>query len=110
MLADVCDLYHVGVEPRSFRSLGEGRLVHSRRAGADNNTVKEVILYCVYDEGLTALGTHILIILCEYDSGFVLHRFGDRVNVNGRGDVGAAPAYEYSYSVHIPILLNPCIF
>ena len=87
MLADVCHLDHVGVESGSCGGLAEGRLVHSRRAGAYHHAVKEVILYRVYDEGLTALGTHVLVILCKYNARLAFHSLSNRVNINGRGDV-----------------------
>ncbi len=101
MLADVCDFHHIRVQTGALGGLAEGGLVHAGRAGADDHARQVVFMDGVGDQLLSALGAHILVIRGVNHARFALHRFGDRLYVDGCRNVAAAPANKYADSLHI---------
>jgi len=75
--------------------------MHSRRARANDDTGKAVFLYSVFNNRLTCLGTHILIVGGKYNALFASYSLCDAFNVDRCGDVASAPTYEYAYSLHL---------
>ena len=100
MLADIGDLHHIGIKPRGLRRLAEGRLVHSRRTGADDDPRQIIFFDCVFDELLTVFGTHVLIIRRKNHPGFYFHELGDPFHIYRCRDIAAAPTNKNTYSLH----------
>ena len=106
LLADVRDFDHVGVQTCLFAGLAERLLVHSGRAGTDDDAGQPVFMDLVLDHLLAGLGTHVLIIGGENNARLFCKRLRDSLHVDGRGNVAAAPAYEDADSLHcVPSLL-----
>ena len=112
MLADVCDLNHIRIEAGSFSSLSEGCLVHTGRAGANNDTGKVLFCNSLSYKSLTCLGAHILIILSVNYAGFVSNDFYNFFNVYRCCNVTAAMANEYANSLHLslPPVSSECAY
>lgn len=101
LLANVSYLDEIGVKPRTLSRTAEGRLVHTRRAGADNYAAETVLTDSILDDILTGLGAHILIIGRENNSRLIFKHFGDLMYIDGGRDIGAAVTNEYSDFLHI---------
>ena len=69
LLANVGDLYHVGVQAGRRRRFAEGGLVHTGRAGADHDPRELVLADGFFDHILTGLGAHILIVSGKDNTG-----------------------------------------
>ena len=91
---------HIRVEAGRGHGLAEGGLVHAGRAGADHNAGQVMFLDRVLDDVLARLGAHVLIIGGEDDAGFMAEGFRNRLDIDGRSDIAAAPTYEYANSLH----------
>ena len=104
LLTDIGDLHHIRIQTGRLCSLTESSLVHTGRAGTDNNTGKAMFPDCVADDILTGLGTHILIVGGENNTGLIFERLCHCDDVYSAGDIASAPAYEYSDSLHLRFL------
>ena len=62
LLADVGDLHQVGVEIGLLSSGAEGGFVHQRAAGGDYDPVDSLFLDVLFDEVLTGVGAHELVV------------------------------------------------
>ena len=102
LLADVCDLQHVRVQPRRGDRLSECRFVHARRAGADDDAGEVMRLDRILNEILSRFGTHVLIIGGKDDAGLVFQHFGDLLHVDGARNITAAPTNKNANSLHLP--------
>ena len=106
LLADICDLDHIRVQPCGGCRFSESRFVHTRRTGADNNTRQFVFGNGGFDHILSRLGTHILIVGGENDARFVLQRRRNGFYINRSGYIRAAMANENSDPLHGSFLLS----
>ena len=106
LFADICDLDHIGVQTCLFAGLAERLLVHSGRAGTDDYAGQTVFMDFLLNHLLAGLGTHVLVIGGENNAGLLGKGLRDCFHIDGRGNVAAAPAYEYADSLHcVPSLL-----
>ena len=100
MLADIGDFHHIGIESRGFCGLAEGSLVHSGRAGPDDDARQVMFLDCIFNELLTVLGAHVLIVCRKDDARLGLNDFGHSFHVYRCRDITAAPTNKNTYSLH----------
>jgi hypothetical protein len=80
--------------------------VHTGRAGANHRARELVITDGVLQLGLSFLGAHVLIIFKVYYARFLAQRLGHSLDVHSSGNVGTAPAYEYTDSLHSILLFR----
>ena len=71
LLAHVCYLHHIGVDPGCGSRLSECSFVHTGRAGADNNTRQSVFMNGILYHILTCLRTHVLIVFGNYNARLI---------------------------------------
>ena len=109
LLTDVGNLHHIGVQTCLFTSFAEGIFVHTGGAGAYHHAGKTVLTDGILNQLLTGLGAHILIMCGKDYTGLLTQHFGNFFHIHGGGNVAAAPADEYAYTLHI-LFLTFCIF
>ena len=108
LLSDVSDLNHIGVESRGSRGFTEGSLVHTGRAGANNDTCELMLSDSVLYHILSCLRAHILIFSGDNNTRLVSKRFGNSLYVYRSCDISSAMADKYTYSLHC--LVSPFLF
>ena len=74
--------------------------MHTGRAGANHNAGQLVVRNCLLDHFLSRLGTHILIIGGENNTGFILDRLCNRLHIHRTGNVRTAVTDKNSNSLH----------
>jgi hypothetical protein len=106
MLTDVGNLHQIRVQTALFRTLTEGGLVHSGRAGTDNQTVQILFSNGGSDSLLTGLTAHIGIIFRMDNTLFLQSHLHDFLHIHRCGNVTAAMTDKYTNSTHFlpPIL------
>ena len=106
LFADIGYLNHIRVKTCRGGGFSERRLVHTRRAGANDDTRQFMLGYRFLYHVLSRLGTHVLIVGGENDTRFVFQRRRNGFNVNRPGYIRAAMANENSDSLHGSFLLS----
>ena len=111
LLTDIGDLYHERIDAGLLGNGTECSLMHTRRAGADHDCGKTVILDCLGDQILTVLGTHICVVNGIDHARLMFGCLGDFGNINRSGDVCAAVTDKYTDSLHLispPLTFSLC--
>ena len=108
MLADVGDLYHIGIDAGSLGCLAECILMHSGGTGTDHDPCQGLLLNGLPDFQLSCLGTHILVVLRVNDPRLLRSCLNDTFDVYRRCNVRTAMTDKYSYSLHF--FFTSCLF
>ena len=100
LLTDIGYFHHIGdLSPRQPPFCGRLPRAYGR-AGTDHNACELMFFYCILYNVLSCLGTHILIIGGENNTGFIFKSLRNCLYINRSGNICTAVADKNSNSLH----------